>query len=278
LLSILFGLGSALAWGAADFSGGLASKRARPYQVALAAEFAGLLPMLALALSWNEPLPPPSAWLLGAAAGGLGTFGLTILYRALADGQMSIAAPVSALLAAVLPVLAGALMLGLPDALTLAAFGLALISIWMFSQDGAAADWRLNLRTLGLPLLSGLFFGSFFILMPLATQEATFWPLVSGRLGGTLVMLAYAAAVRASPFPGRAALGISALCGVVDVLGSVCYVLAARTGRLDVAAVLAALYPGLTVILAWLFLKERISTVQAVGILLALGAIVLMTL
>jgi drug/metabolite transporter (DMT)-like permease len=278
LLSILFGLGSALAWGAADFSGGLASKHARPYQVALVAEFAGLVPMLALALLWDEPVPPATAWILSAAGGGLGTFGLTILYRALADGQMSMAAPVSAVLAALIPVLVASMTLGLPGMFTLLGFALALASIWMISQSGAATHWRISLRTLSLPLISGIFFGSFFVLMNLATRQAFFWPLVSGRLAGTLVMLVYARAVRGPLWPPRPALSLSAWVGVVDVFGSVCYVLAARLGRPDVAAVLAALYPGSTVILAWIFLKERISGLQAIGILLALAAIVLMTL
>jgi drug/metabolite transporter (DMT)-like permease len=278
LLSMLFGLSAALAWGAADFSGGLASKRARPYQVTLLAELAGLLPLLVIAILWKEPSPPLSDWLLGAAAGGLGAFGLTILYRALADGQMSIAAPVSALLTAGLPVLVGSLTLGLPGAFTLLGICLALIAIWTISQHATTIHWRLSLRTLSLPLLAGIFFGSFFILMHRATRQAFFWPLASGRLAGALVMLVYAGLARGRVWPRRAALPLSVFGGLVDVLGSACYVLAARHGRPDVAAVLAALYPGSTVTLAWIFLKERISRLQAIGILLAMAAIILLTI
>lgn len=248
MLSILFGLGSALAWGAADFTGGLASRRARAYQVVIVAEIVGLLPLLALAILWNEPLPPPSAWLWSVAASGMGTFGLLILYRALADGQMTIAAPVSALLAAVVPVLVGALTLGLPGTFTLLGFGLALISIWTISQHPGPAEptrlWLHGLRALYLPLLSGIFFGTYFVLMHKATVEAFFWPLINGRLAGTLVMLLYAGAVRGSVWPRRQVWPAAIVSGIADVLGSICYVLAAQGGRLDVAAVLAALFRG----------------------------------
>jgi drug/metabolite transporter (DMT)-like permease len=178
-------------------------------------------------------------------------------------------------------VLVGFLTQGLPDALTFLAFGLALASIWTIAQGSATArplEGLRNLRALYLPLLSGIFFGMFFILMHQATKESFFWPLVSGRLAGTLIMLVYARIVRGPVWPLREVLPISILSGIADIAGSVCYVLAVRNGRLDVSAVLAALYPGSTVILAWLFLKERIAPAQAIGILLALAAIVLMTI
>jgi drug/metabolite transporter (DMT)-like permease len=277
LLSILFGIGSALSWGAADFTGGLASKRVPSYQVLIVSELAGLLPIFALALIWNEPLASLPAWLWSAAAGGMGTIGLLLLYRALADGQMAIAAPVSAVLAAVVPVVVGSITEGLPDVLTFIGFGLALASIWTISQHGAASSVRLRFQDLRLPLFAGIFFGSFFVLMDRATQDAFFWPIVSGRIAGTLVVLIYAGAIRGSLWPKRAVWPISIFSGVVDVTGSVFYVLAAQAGRLDVAAVLAALYPASTVILARVFLKEQITRPQMIGVILAVGAMALMT-
>jgi drug/metabolite transporter (DMT)-like permease len=278
LLSILFGIGSALSWGAADFTGGLASKRVPSYQVLIVSELAGLLPIFVVALIWNEPVPSLPAWLWSAAAGGLGTIGLLMLYRALADGQMAIAAPVSAVLAAVVPVVVGAMTEGLPDVLTFIGFGLALASILTISGQGGVGNVRVSLRDLRLPLFAGIFFGSFFVLMDRATQAAFFWPIVSGRMAGTLIVLLYAGAIRGTLWPKREVWPISIFSGVIDVTGSVFYVLAAQAGRLDVAAVLAALYPASTVILARLFLKEKITPPQVIGVLLALGAIALMTL
>jgi drug/metabolite transporter (DMT)-like permease len=278
LLSILFGLGAALGWGAADFTGGLASRRASPYQVLFLAEIAGLLPLLILTLAVGEPVPALPAWLWSAAASVLGTIGLLFLYRALADGQMTIAAPVSALLAAVIPVLVGAVTEGLPGLLTFYGFALALASIWTISQSGESMDFRINLRDLRLPLVAGLFFGCYFVLIDQATKAALLWPLVSARLAGILVMVLFALIVRGSILPGREVWPLVSLGGVLDVIGNVFYVLALQTGRLDVSAVLGALYPASTVVLAWLILKERISRLQTFGILLAFGAITLLTI
>ncbi|HEY2980180.1 MAG TPA: DMT family transporter [Anaerolineales bacterium] len=278
MLSILFGIGSALCWGAADFTGGLASKRAQSYHVLILSEAAGLLPVIVMAIVANESIPPLAAWLWSGAASVLGTFGLLILYRALATGQMTVTAPVSALLAAAVPVLVGVFIDGLPDWATFLGFGLALAAIWTISQTGAGADWRVNFRELRLPFIAGIFFGSYFVLIHQATHVAFFWPLINGRLLGTLVMLGYAGALRGPMLPPRQVWPLAILSGLVDVAGSVCYILAARAGRMDVAAVLAALYPGSTVILAWIFLKERISRPQIFGIMLALAAIALMTL
>jgi len=278
LLSIIYGLISALGWGAADFSGGLASRKSSAYQVLFLSELAGLIPLAILALLTRDPIPPFSAWVWSALASTVGTFGMLILYRAFAEGRMTIAAPVSALLAAVVPVIFGALTEGLPDPLTGAGFVLALAAVWIISRDGSAADLRVSLRDLRLPLLSGIFFGSYFVLIHQATKEAYFWPLVNARLAGTLVMLGYGLALRGPILPKRESWRLALLAGVLDVGGNVFYVLASQTGRLDVAAVLGALYPALTVLLAWLVLKEHISRSQTFGILLAFVAITLLTL
>jgi drug/metabolite transporter (DMT)-like permease len=278
LLSVFYGLISAIGWGAADFTGGLASRRSSPYQVLFLAEVAGLVPLALAAVLFREPIPALQAWLWSAAASLGGTFGLLILYRALADGHMTIAAPVSALLAAVVPVLVGAVTQGLPDAATFLGFVLALSSIWIISQNGESRDLRINLQTLRLPFLAGLFFGLYFVLLHQATLVSFFWPLVSARLAGTLVVIIYAAFLRGPMLPVRRLWPLVMLGGVLDVAGNVFYVLAARTGRLDVAAVLGALYPASTVLLAWMFLKEKISRLQVAGILLALAAIALLTL
>jgi uncharacterized membrane protein len=141
--AVLFGLMSAVTWGAGDFSGGMAVKRTNPYGVVISAHVMSLFMMVALALIFGEKIPPPTDWLWGAAAGLCGGVGLALLYRALATGQMSVAAPVSALVAASLPVLVSALVDGLPRWITLIGFVLALAAVesFIFASDG-----RFNLR------------------------------------------------------------------------------------------------------------------------------------
>ncbi len=278
MLAVFYGLLSALGWGAADFTGGLASRKAKPYQVLFLAEAAGLVPLLILTLVLREPLPGLSVWLWSASASIVGTVGLLFLYRALAEGNMTIAAPVSALLAAVVPVVVGGLTEGIAGPLTLLGFLLALLSIWIISQNGETRDIRLNLQTLRLPFAAGLFFGFYFVMIHQATREAFFWPLVSARLAGTLVMSIYALAMRGPVLPARSLWPLVALGGVLDVTGNVFYVLASRLGRLDVAAVLGSLYPASTVLLAWVLLRERLTRLQWIGVLLALASIILLTL
>ena len=278
MLSIVYGLLSAIGWGAADFIGGLASKRTSAYRVLFLAELSGLILLLIISLSIGEPVPSLPAWLWSGIASGMGTFGLLVLYRALAEGQMTVAISVSALLAACIPVVVGSVTQGFPEPLTFLGFGLALASIWAISQSSEHTDWRVSLRALLPPLIAGFFFGFYFVAIHEATREAFFWPLVSARLAGTLVMLCYAAVKRGPVMPDRSLWPLVAFGGMLDVTGNVFYVLSAQTGRLDVAAVLSSLYPGATVVLAVLMIKERVSSIQKLGVLFALIVILLLTI
>ncbi len=278
MLSILYGLLSAIGWGAADFTGGFASRRNSPYRVLFLAEFAGLILLLLIALSVGEPIPSLPAWLWSGIASGMGTYGLILLFRALAEGQMTVAASVSALLAACIPVVVGSVTEGLPDPLTILGFLLALVSILAISQSREHSDWRINLRAILPPMVSGIFFGFYFVAIHEATRESFYWPLVSARLSGTLVMLCYALIKHTPAMPDRSLWLLVSFGGMLDVTGNVFYVLSAHTGRMDVAAVLSSLYPGATVVLAALILKERISPIQKLGVLSALIAILLLTI
>jgi drug/metabolite transporter (DMT)-like permease len=275
LLSILFALGAALTWGTADFGGGLASKRANSYGVVIGSHLISLSAFLVLALAVREPVPPVRDWSFGAVAGLAGGIGLMLLYRALAEGKMSIAAPVSAVVAAAIPVVFAGLTQGLPEILTLLGFALALAAVWLLSSGEKII--QIQTRELGLPLTAGVVFGLFFILLHQASESVILWPIVATRIGSITGLLAYASLKRKSWIPSRGLWGLLAFIGIVDAAGTGFYALSARLGRMDVAAVVGSLYPGATVLLAWAFLKERISRLQTIGILLALSAIVMLT-
>lgn len=277
MLPILYGLFSSASWGAADFIGGLASKRTSPLRVLYLAEIAGFIPFLFLALILREPLPPARDLLTGALASLTGLAGLLFLYRALAEGQMTIAAPVSALFAAVIPVIFGSLTLGLPTIETLAGFGLAFLAVWLISQTNGM-NWRFSLSDLRLPLLSGIFFGFYFLLIHKATLHAFFWTLTAARFSGFVALGVFALLARQSPMPPRETWTLCIFNGLIDIAGNGFYVLSSHAGRIDVAAVLGALYPAATVILARVFLRERTLPIQNLGIAFAFLAIVLFTL
>jgi uncharacterized membrane protein len=272
---ILFGLLSALTWGAGDFNGGLAARRSNPYGVVVVAHTISLGMLLVLIAIIREPIPPVRDWLWGGAAGLTGGIGLLLLYRALAEGRMSVAAPVSALLAAAIPVLVGILQDGNPGALVLLGFILALAAVWLVSGGEGLG---LRFADLRQPILAGIAFGAFFICLQRASQVSLWWPLVAIRIVSITSLLGYALLTRQDWVPKRESLMPILLSSVLDTLGNASYAMSARMGRLDVAAVLGSLYPGATVLLAWIVLKERISRVQTIGILMALAAIILLTL
>lgn len=281
MLSILFGFLSALSWGAGDFAGGLSSRKLGAYRAVLYADFFGLLLIVIALAIFRESIPSFPVIVNSIIGGVLGSVGLLVLYYSLSQGQMSIAAPVSALFAAVLPVVVGAITEGLPKFMQLIGFGIALVSIWLISRGDATEPFRIqHIADLRLPILAGVGFGSYFIFMHYAAQGTgtVLWPMVASRLAGTILLFVVVMIRRESLAIPSTAWTVVLFNATLDVTGNFFYILASRAGRLDIAAVLSSLYPGSTVLLAWLLLKERIAFRQWVGIAAALAAIILFTL
>ena len=281
MLPILLGLASALTWGAGDFTGGLAARRVGAYRSVFYAEVIGVIFLFIVIGLTGEDLPGTRTMIFAVLAGMLGTVGLMLLYHAMAIGMMSIAAPVSALLAAALPVAVGIFAEGLPDFLTILGFGFALLAVWMISQsEGGVKDILSHLSDLKLPLIAGIGFGFYFVLMHEATGDggAVIWPMVFSRLGGMTLITTYLLVTRSNLKIELGALPIISANGILDLGGNFFFILAGQAGRLDVASVLSSLFPGATVMLAWIFLKERLNRNQWIGVAAALVAIILMTI
>jgi drug/metabolite transporter (DMT)-like permease len=264
------GLASAATWGAADFSGGLAARRSSVLGVTLVAQAAGVFLLVVLALAAAEPAPSRATVGWGSLAGVVGTVGIAALYRALAVGQMGIAAPVTAVLSAGLPVLFQAFFKGFPTPVQVAGFGLALVGVWLLSRRERVTGRPAGL---GLALVSGLGFGGFLILIAHASQSTVLWPLAVSKAASFATTLAAMLITRHTERPSASLFPLALLAGVLDVGGNAFFLLAAHLGRLDVAAVLSSLYPASTVLLAGVLLKERVSRIQTVGIIVALVAI-----
>ena len=274
MIAAVFALGSALWWGAGDFTGGLATRRSDALRTVLIGYSVGLVALTIFALVRAEPLPPISDLVWGALAGLCGLVGVSALYRGFATGRMGVIAPISAVLAAGLPVVFNALTAGLPGALQLAGFVLALAGIWLLARPE-----RLSGRPAGLgtAILSGLGFGSFFITLRQVGPEAVFWPLVAGRVASCGVVLTFALITRRWLPLRQSPLRLVALAGTLDALGNLFFLLAIQSGRLDVASVLASLYPAVTTLLARLAIKEHLTRLQMAGVAMAVAAIMLIT-
>ena len=270
--AVLLGLASAASWGAGDFSGGLASRRAPVLGVLVLGQLAGTTLVAATAALLGEGAPPAASFAWAASAGVSGAVGLAALYRGLAVGRMAVVAPVSAVLSAAIPVLWGIADEGMPPGSKLLGFGLALAGIWLVARSGAAGEGRGGLP---LALAAGCGFGGFLVLMHRAALGGTFWPLAAARATSLALALCVALALRRPWVPARGALPVIALSGVLDAGGNAFFVLAAKAGRLDVASVLSSMYPASTVLLAALLLRERVTRPQGAGIAAVLAAIAL---
>lgn len=275
-MAVLLALASAATYGAADFLGGLSSRRAPAVAVTLVSQAAGLVVLLcAVAVLGGSPTRADLAW--GAASGLAGGVGLLLLYRGLAGGTMSVVAPITAVCAAAVPVGAGLAMGERPSALALTGVVVALLAIVLVSREEAPAGAPRGPVTAAVrtALLAGVAFGLFFVLLERTGDEAGLWPLVTAR-GGSIALLAAIGQVAGEPLRvPRAALGGVLAAGILDMTANVLYLLAVREGLLSLVAVLSSLYPASTVLLATVVLRERLHPVQRTGLAAAAAAVAL---
>jgi len=250
------------------------SRRANASSVVTVAYAIGFVLLVALALIWRESFPSPLDMVWGGLAGLAGAIGLISFYSALSIGRMGIAAPVSAVLTATLPVLFSAFTEGLPSLLQLGGFVLALLAIGLISRPEQAKG---RPEGIGLALLAGCGFGCFFILISRVSHTATFWPLAVARFSSVLLLLVVLRIRQQPLLPRMTVAPLMLLAGILDAIGNAFFVLATHAGRLDVAAVLSSFYPAATVLLAMLVLRERMTRTQSIGILLALVAVPLIS-
>lgn len=254
----------------------MATKRSEVISVLFISQLIGGLLLIVPLLIWQEPFPGYVDLLWGAAGGVCGVVGITAFYIGLANGRMGVVAPVAAVVTASLPVLAGVFIEGFPPAIKYLGFALGMVSIWLIS--GSSADSGIKFKELGLPILAGVCFGAFFIFLDQAADTALIWPLIGTRLTSISLVLIASLVLRKPLLPTKDKIPLIAIAGLLDTGGNLFYMLAARAGRLDIAAVLSSLYPAATVLLARLVLKELINHWQLIGILAAMGAVVLIAI
>jgi drug/metabolite transporter (DMT)-like permease len=275
-LAVTFGLGSALSWGAGDFSGGYASKRTSALSVIFYSQIIGVILLICL-----QAFLPGGGWTLeqlvwGALAGVSGVVGLIALYKGLAEGRMGIVAPLSAVVTTLVPLALAFATEGLPRYTQFLGFGLALTAIWLFAGNEARS--RMFRTELGLSILAGAGFGLFFVCIDRISGEAILLPLIAARITSVTIIGSVLLARHQMAVPPRHQLVFIALAGCLDVAGNAFFALASRLGRLDVSAVLASMYPVTTVMLARCFLNERLQRQQRIGLLAACAALVLIVI
>lgn len=273
LLSPAAAVGAAATFGVADFTGGVAGRRASPPSVAIGIETVGFV-ALPLAL-WLLPFRLDAGAAFFAFAGGaLGGLGLIAFYRAMAINLIGVVAPVTAVVAAALPVGAGLLFGGERlHAGQLAGIAVGLVAIALI--NGGGGEFSKSARAaVGLAILAGVGFGLFFILFH-AASGAGVTAFAAGRFGSACAALSFAAISRVPIVPRREVWPLLGAGGSLDGGGVVLYLFATFHGLLSLSSLLTSFYPAFTVLCARLFLRERMAALQAVGAVLALAAVAL---
>lgn len=311
-MAALLALGAALLYGAADFSGALATRRAALLTVLLLSQSVGLAVAILGSLLDSGAALAAKDLLWGVAAGLAGAVGIALLYTALATTPVAVASPIAAVSGALLPVLFGIAAGERPGPLSWVGIAAALPAIALLtwsprSPDGRAHGRRARdaarhrrgagARAEGSPVRSaallgigaGAGFALFYIAISRTGAGAGLWPLVAARastvtvVGAILVIRRRVAARAAGGFdreraaaPGLAAwsaAGPALLAGLLDMGANIAFLLAARHGMLSIVTVVSSLYPAPTVLLARLFFRERLTGSRVAGLVLAVGAV-----
>jgi drug/metabolite transporter (DMT)-like permease len=277
-MAVLLALCSAATYGIGDFFGGLAAKRAAAAAILLWSHLVGIALLLGTTLFVSGELTARD-FAIGGLGGVAGAIGVGLLYQALAIGPMSAVAPVTALLAATVPVVTGFAQGERPALAAIVGMVAGVAAIVLVSAEGGGSLRPSDLRGVTLALGAGLGFGFFFVALSYTGDDSGLWPLVGARVVSvsTVGFLAILGrfAVTVPTGPPRA---LTAGAGALDAAANVLYLLAIREGLLSVVSVLASLYPASTVVLAWIVLRERFAPLQRVGLLLAVPAAVLMSI
>jgi drug/metabolite transporter (DMT)-like permease len=289
VVTVVLGLIGALAYGGADFYGGLAARRSSTLLTTLGVALVGLVG-LALTSPFVAAVSSYDAWFYGAASGLAGAIGIGLLYGSLAIGPMSILSPATAFISAIVPVSVG-LSLGEGGGasfyIALVVALIAIVLVGFVPEKGAVRP-----RPLGLVMAagSGTFIGFTVILIDLSPADSGLIPLLANRMvSSSALLLATGALIvtrmmmtRTPRLPGLTEIrGVGLMiivAGILDVLANVAVIYGLRSGDLSVVSVLIALYPAGTILLANVVLRERIATIQWVGLGLALVASALLTL
>lgn len=279
-MAILLALFSAFAYGLSDFVGGLVSRRVSAWPVAVVGQLSSAACTAAVALMVDgSPTKADLAWALLAGIGtGVGT---GFLYRGFAAGRMSVVAPISAVGAAVVPVVVGAVGGERLSLVVWTGIAVALPGIWLVSStteelpDGAARPRGSLAEGVLDGVLAGLGFGVLFAALGQVPEEAGLWPLALAQAVSLPAVIVLAVSLGAAWFPRRRQAWWALLAGPLGASAAGAFLLATQSGYLTVAGILASLYPASTVLLAALVLHEKVHRAQGVGLGLCALAIAL---
>ena len=277
-MAVLLGVFVAMSFGSADFLGGRASRSAPTLTVLLVGQVVAVVGALVIALVVGADVEGRDL-AYGAAAGACNVVGLGLLYQGLASGRMSVVAPVTAVVAAIVPIAWGVLHDERPSALTWIGAALAVGAGALVARepDEAGARGHRSGAVL-LAVTAGVAFGASLILYSKTRDESGFWPVLTARTAAiVLVGLGVLVVGLRSrlPWPTGHARRLALGAGALDVTATVLLLVAVREGLTVVVAPVAALAPAFTVMWAWVVLREHVTRHQVIGLGIALVGLAL---
>ncbi|MBV8117390.1 MAG: DMT family transporter [Candidatus Eremiobacteraeota bacterium] len=275
MTAVLLGALAATFYGAADFLGGMATRRAAMLAVTAVSQSVGLACLL-LVLPFFPGHQSPTAVGLSVLGGVCGGIGIALLYHALSIGRMGVVSPITAVLAAAFPVVVGMVRGDSLRWFQIAGIIIAMLAIGLIAFSREESGER-EIATSGVKeaIASGVAIGIFLLLLGASGRGSGLNSLLMARFGSIGFLLLLAAATRTNIVPRNNTLPTAIASGAIDMLANVLFVLAAQTGQLAIAAVITSLYPASTVFLARAFLKERLQASQKAGVVLALLGVAL---
>jgi drug/metabolite transporter (DMT)-like permease len=280
-MPILLALACALVYGVGDYCGGRAARVQPAAVVALVGQALSFVLIAVAVLIVGTPLAAAGDLAWGAAAGVAGSLALVSFYFALGHGAISVVAPTTAVIGAIVPVVSGLLQGERPHPLALVGIVVAIACVALVSGAGEH-DPLTRRATSGVVLLaacaSGIGFGSLFVLLDQTADASGLWPLVAARVASVPLLVVVVAVSGVRPAADRATLRVAVIAGVLDMGANGLYLAAVRGGLLSIVAVISSLYPASTVGLAFAVDGERVSRPQAIGLALAAVALVLVTI
>ena len=276
-MTVVLGLFAAVFYGVGDFAGAIACRRYNAITVLLHSYPVGAV-LMALMLPAFPGTVSGRVVVFGVLGGLAGLLGVAVMYQLMVSAPMNVISPVTAVLAAVVPVGVGVALGERPAASAWAGIVLGFVAVVLVSRTTEDhPHGRLPPRTLALACLAGVGFGLYFVFLARAGHGSGLWPLLVSRIASTVLILPLAGVRRAFRRVTGVTLAVAAAAGVCDALANMFFLLAARAGLLSLASVLTSLYPAVTVLLAVGLLHEHVSRVQRAGLALAAASIVLIT-
>jgi drug/metabolite transporter (DMT)-like permease len=268
MTAILLALGSSVAYGLTDFLGGMAARRAHIFLLGTITQPLGLVALLLVVpFVGGEVNRDVVFW--GVVSGLGGVLAYVTLFRALAIGPMSVASPISAIIAVILPVIAGVAFGERLPLIGWVGIVVGILAVLMVSQVHEDAPHPVSVRVIVLSIAAGVFISVFLVALERAPDNSGVWPIVIVRIVTSILLLMAALAARVITKPSREVMLLGSASTMLDVVATVAFMFATREGLLTVVAVITALYPAATVIMARLVLKEHLQATQRLGLLLA---------